>query len=159
MLFLPFPEQKHKANQTVVMPNYVQHARSSLTQLAATGADARRIADRAVSMWSDVDAALSPIIGHRGVTALLRRSLLLTVPTHTALLTAHADVDAPSDFGALRATLERQSSETAIATNDALLQKFVDLLTNLIGESLTERLLRSVPDTPSSDGAVQETSS
>lgn len=141
------------------MPRYVQHAHLSLTQLVADGADPRRIADRAVSMWREVDAALSPIIGQRGVAALFKRSVLLIGPAHPSLVTAHDDVDTLGDFAALRVTLEQQSGANAIATNGALLQKFSDLLINLIGESLTERLLDSVRDNPSSDGAVRETSS
>ena len=110
-------------------------------------------------MWRDVDAALSPIIGQRGVAALFKRSLVLIDPAHISLVTAHDDLDALGDFAALRATLEQQSSANAIATNGALLQKFSDLLINLIGESLAERLLHSVWDNPSSDGAVREKSS
>ncbi len=140
------------------MLSYVQHAHSSLVQLVADGADAGRIADRAVAMWRDVDAALSPIIGQRGVAALFKRSLLLT-GAHTSLVTALDDVDTLSNFAALRATLGQLSSANAIAMNGALLQKFCDLLINLIGESLTERLLQSVQDNPSSDGAVREKSS
>jgi hypothetical protein len=110
-------------------------------------------------MWRDIDAALSPIIGPRGVAALFKRSLLLTGMAHTSLVTAHDDADTLGNFAALRATLEQQSSANAIATNDALLQKFFDLLSNLIGESLTERLFHSVQDNLSSDGAVREKSS
>jgi hypothetical protein len=110
-------------------------------------------------MWRDVDAALSPIIGQRGVAALFKRSVLLIGQAHPSLVTAHQDVDVLGDFAALRITLEQQSSANAIATNDALLRKFSDLLINLIGESLTERLLHSVRDNLSSDGAVRETSS
>jgi hypothetical protein len=110
-------------------------------------------------MWRDVDAALSPIIGQRGVAALFKRSVLLIGQAHPSLVTAYEDVDALGDFAALRVTLEQQSSANAIATNGALLQKFSDLLINLIGESLTERLLHSARDNPSGDGAVRETSS
>jgi hypothetical protein len=153
---MPLREKGRKPR--LFMLSYVQHAHSSLTQLATAGADIQRIADRAVSMWRDLDAALSPIIGQRGVAALFKRSLFLTDPAHIPA-TSHEDEDAFDNFTALRATLEHQSSANAIATNDALLQKFVDLLTNLIGESLTERLLHSARDNPSSDGAVRETSS
>jgi hypothetical protein len=139
------------------MLSYVRHAHSSLAQLAADGADAPRIADSAVAMWRDIDAALSPIIGQRGVAALFKRSLLLIDPAPTSLVTAHDNADTLGDFAALRAALEQQSSANAIATNGALLQKFFDLLINLIGESLTERLLHSARDNPSSD--VREPSS
>jgi hypothetical protein len=141
------------------MLSYVKHAHTSLAQLAADGADAPRIADRAVAIWRDIDAALSPIIGPRGVAALFKRSLLLTGTAHTSLVTAHDGADTLGDFAALRAILEQQSSANAIATNGALLQKFSDLLSNLIGESLTERLFHSVQDNLSSDGAMREKSS
>jgi hypothetical protein len=140
------------------MLSYVQQVHSTLTQLAPDG-DAVRIADKAVAMWRDVDAALSPIIGQRGVAALFKRSLLLTVPALAPLVTAREAVDASSYFDALRGALEQQSCESAIATNGGLLQKFVDLLTSLIGGPLTERLLHSVRDNPSGEGAVKEISS
>jgi hypothetical protein len=141
------------------MESFIEHAHSSLTQLAANGANAQRIADRAVTIWRELDAALSPIVGRRGVAALFKRSLLLTLPSNTSLVAAHQDIDAPDDFDTLRATLAKQSSADLIVTNGALLQRFVDLLATLIGESLTERLLQSVRDNPPRHGAVQEISS
>jgi hypothetical protein len=136
------------------MAGFIEHTHSNLTQLAADGADGQLIADRAVATWRDIDAALSPIIGRRGVAALFKRSVLLAVPRHPSLVAADEDVDAPGDFAALRARLSAQTAENAIAANGALLKTFVDLLTSLIGVSLTERLLQSVLDTPSRHGAV-----
>jgi hypothetical protein len=136
------------------MASFIEHTHSNLTQLAADGADGQRIADRAVATWRDIDTALSPIIGGRGVAALFKRSLLLTEPRHTSLVAANEDVGASGDFAPLRARLSAQTAENAIAANGALLKTFVDLLTNLIGASLTERLLQSVLDTPSRHGAV-----
>lgn len=141
------------------MPRDTQHFQTTLVRLANAGADAGHIANEAVSMWRDVDAALSPIIGQRGVAALFRRSVSLIRPEHAWLAAVQEGAAQPDDdFAALRSTLSQQTSSNAVAANNALLQKFVDLLTNLIGESLTERLLRSVWDNPSSDGAVQEIS-
>jgi hypothetical protein len=141
------------------MPNFAEHTHASLTQLAADGADVLRIADSAVAVWRELDAVLSPIIGRRGVAALFKRSLLLTVPAHPSLIAAHWVVQPEGDFDSLRNSLKQQSVANAIATNGALLRQFVDLLTTLIGESLTERLLQSVLDNPPRDGAVQEPSS
>jgi hypothetical protein len=136
------------------MASFIEQTHLSLTQLAADGADGQRIADRAVATWRDIDAALSPIIGRRGVAALFKRSVLLAVPRQASLVSADENVDAPGDFAALRAALSAQTAADAIATNGALLKTFVDLLTNLIGVSLTERLLQSVLDIPSRHGAV-----
>jgi hypothetical protein len=141
------------------MPSFSEHAHASLTRLAADGADALQIADSVVAVWRELDAALSPIIGGRGVAALFKRSLLLTAPEHTSLVADHWDVQAQGDFDALRASLKQQSVANAIATHGALLQQFIDLLTTLIGKSLTERLLQSVLDNPPRHGAVQELSS
>jgi hypothetical protein len=141
------------------MPSFAEHTHESLTQFATDGADALIIADRALAVWRQLDATLSPIIGRRGVAALFKRSLLLTAPAHTSLVAAHWDVETDGDFESLRASLRQLSVANAIATNGALLQQFVDLLTTLIGESLTERLLQSVIDNPPRHGAVQEPSS
>ena len=136
------------------MPSFAEQTHASLTQLAADGADALQIADSAVAVWRELDGALSPIIGRRGVAALFKRSLLLTVPEHTSLVAAHWEVETLGDFESLRATLKQHSGADAIAINGALLQQFIDLLTTLIGESLTERLLQSVLDNLPIHGAV-----
>src|SRR3954468_18492985 len=136
------------------MLSFAENTRATLSQLAADGADALQIADAAVAAWRELDVSLSLIIGRRGVAALFKRSLLLTAPAHPSLVPAHWDVETLGDFDLLRASLKQQSAANAIATNGALLQKFVELLTSLIGESLTERLLQSVLDNPSRHGAV-----
>ena len=53
----------------------------------------------------------------------------------------------------------RRCRAIAVAANAALLQNFQDLLTSLIGLSLTERLLSPVWDKPSSGQAEQDTAS
>lgn len=141
------------------MPSFTEHAHAGLTRLATGGADAPQIADCAVAVWQDLDAALSPIIGRRGVAALFKRSVLLTSPVHPSLVAPHWDVDTGSDFDLLRTALALQPVADSIATNGALLQQFVELLSTLIGESLTERLLQSVIDNHPRHGAVQEISS
>lgn len=141
------------------MASHLQRFQANLAQLADEGADAQRIAERATAMWRDIDAALSPIIGERGVAALFKRSLLLTAATHPPLGRVLDDADALDNFAALRATLEQQSGATVVATNGALLRSFSDLLVDLIGESLTERLLQTVQNYPSSENPVREESS
>lgn len=140
------------------MSSYVQHAHSTLAQLAADGADGVRIADGIIAIWENFDAALSPIIGKRGFSALFKRSLLLTGATHTSLTRAFTDADTVDSLAALRAMLEKQTSADAIAANGALLQTFLDLLNKLIGESLTERLLQPEQGNPSGDSPAREKS-
>jgi hypothetical protein len=130
----------------------------SLLQLARDGAQAKQIAELAVRKWRTLDNELSPIIGHGGVAALFKRSVSLTRPAHVWLASLHDGADQPHTFDGLESILCQQTGSEAAAAAIALLHKFVELLTRLIGDSLTERLLRSVWDNTSSDGAVQETS-
>lgn len=97
------------------MPSDVENLQSRLVQLAAEGADAARIADEAVSTWRGVDAALSPIIGQRGVAALFKRSLFLIRPAHAWLATVQDGALRPGDFAGLLATLSQQTSSNAVA--------------------------------------------
>jgi hypothetical protein len=140
------------------MHSEARHTQASLVHLAEQGTDAAHIADSAALIWREVDTALSPIIGQRGVAALYKRSLYLTRTAHPCLALVHEGELLPCEFNTLRATLAAQTSASAAAANGALLQTFHDLLSNLIGQSLTERLLRSVWDNPSSGDAVQDTS-
>ncbi|MHB8745950.1 MAG: hypothetical protein ACYC7I_05380 [Gammaproteobacteria bacterium] len=126
------------------MQSEVGRFRSVLEQLVAEGAVAARIADTTVSMWRDIDAVLSPIIGQRGVLALYKRSLYLARANHPGLAAVHESALQAGEFAALQTALLHQTSSNAAAASGALLQTFFDLLTNLFGKSLTERLLRSV---------------
>jgi hypothetical protein len=149
---------RQRTTAGILMQSEARRIQATLAQLAAEGANAGRIADGAVSIWRDIDAALSPIIGQRGVAALFKRSLHLTRADFPALATMHDGEMQPGDFGALRSALSQQTSADAATANGALLQAFCDLLTSLIGGSLAERLLRSVENNLSSGHAVQDTS-
>jgi hypothetical protein len=60
----------------------------------------------------------------------------------------------PTSSLALRNALAQETSANA-AANDALLRIFQDILKNLIGALLAERLLGSISNQPSSGRAVQ----
>jgi hypothetical protein len=131
------------------MLSAVEHLQSSLSKRAAAGWDSGSIASLIVSVWRDIDAALAPIIGHRGVAALFRRTLHLVRHDYPWLTASHESMADPMDFTALHSTLSQRTSANVVAANGALLQKFLEQLASLIGESLTERLLRAVVDTHS----------
>src|SRR5687768_5876591 len=114
------------------------------------GADTRLVADSALSTWRGIEAALSPIIGQRGVAALLGRSLQLTSATHPWL--PQADTVA-----AVHAALLQQTAPDARAAQAALLQTFRDVLSRLIGASLSDRLLQPALEHSSSGDAAQDT--
>lgn len=113
-------------------------------------------ADAVVTLCSEIDAALSPVVGPHGVAALYRRSLFLTGQAYPALEGLHESVETSMDVSALRARLETLPSEQATLVGVALLQTFQELLASLVGSSLTERLLSSLWDRPLSDPPARE---
>ena len=136
------------------MLSAAQHIQSSLSKCASAGWDTVSIITKVVSVWRDIDAALAPIIGHRGVAALLGRSVHLTRADYPWLTAPHESTTERIDLAFLQSTLSQQTSDTVVAINGALLQKFAELLSNLIGVSLTERLLRPVVDVHSTGDAA-----
>jgi hypothetical protein len=121
------------------------------SQIAATWADgagrisnAALVAESMAFTWKRVDVALRPVIGQHGVDALYRRSLHLTVASHSWLMDACQGMDKAADVTSLKAALAQQNCADAVAAGGSLLQTFQQLLASLIGPSLTERLLRPV---------------
>jgi hypothetical protein len=106
-----------------------------------------------------VHAALAPVIGQGGVAALYRRTLHLTRDAYPWLVTASEGATRPGDFISLRAALSQQDAVIAAAAQAAMLQTLRDLLTKLIGSSLTGRLLEAVWTPPSAGNTVQDPSS
>jgi hypothetical protein len=113
------------------------------------GADVRQVADTILAVWHEIDRALAPIVGHRGVVALYHRSLKLAAASHPWLAGAAPGMLAAADLPALKAALVQQTAAQAATGGSALFETFHELLASLVGAGLTERLLRSVW-TPSS---------
>ncbi|HEY0661166.1 MAG TPA: hypothetical protein VGD21_07605 [Lysobacter sp.] len=126
--------------------------------LAHRAETAGQVADTVVSTWQDIDTVLSPIIGQRGVAMLYKRSLYLIGPAHPWLAGMHESVQATVDLEALKSAFAQQNSTNAAAAGGAFLQTFYELLTSLVGPSLTERLLRPVWAPFSSGPPAQDTS-
>jgi len=101
---------------------------------------------------------LSPVIGLRGSTALYERSLHLAQVDFLWLGAASPSAAETGRFEALRFVLVQQTPEQAAAAQDFLLHTFVNLLTDLIGPSLTRRLLQAAWEPPSSGHAAQDKS-
>ncbi len=138
------------------------HGRRTVKTLgadAANGADAGQIADTAVAIWCAIDGALSPVIGSRGSGALFKRSLHLARADYPWLAAAYEGSVQPGEFSALRTALSQQEATAGAAGHDAVLKIFEDLLVDLIGRSLMQRLLQSVWEpSPSAGTAVQDKS-
>lgn len=125
----------------------------------AVGADAEQVADAILAVWAEIDQALNPIIGHRGVAALYNRSLNLTAARYPWLAAGHQGVLAAVDLGALKAALAQRAPAEAAVGGSALLQSFHALLCSLVGASLTDRLLVSVWAQPAGAVPGQDTAS
>ena len=100
-------------------------------------------AEEARQTWAQVLALISPVVGLQGANALYRRSLYLSRDDHACLRelyqrTGAADVDLMQ----LHSALAPLSPAQAAAAQQAFLQRFKDLLAQLIGPGLAERLLQ-----------------
>lgn len=129
---------------------------ASLAHRVGPNADIARIAQALVTTLQDMGAALTPIIGQQGVVALYRRSIHLCASNHPRLAGTYDSVQSTLDLIALKSVLVEQSETDALFFGEVLLTTFYELLTTLIGPSLTARLLRdvwgpSLSDTPSQE--------
>ena len=121
--------------------------------------DAAKIADTLGITYAQIEAALTPVIGSLGVAALCKRSVYLAGQTHPWLLGSHENLQAPMDLAALKSAIAGQDNVEAAAGAALLLQTFNEVLTRLVGASLTERLLSSVWSHLSSSAPAQDSSS
>lgn len=108
------------------------------------GADAGEIAREAERSWNVVITSLSPVLGVRGVASLSQRCILLASGRHP-WLSDIAAIRVESGLGALLAdALSLQTREAAASAATLLLTTLDELLTSLVGASLTGRLLQPV---------------
>ena len=126
---------------------------------ARSGIGEGGIAPCVAAICAEIGAALTPIIGPRGVAALYKRSLFLTAQAHPALSGLQEKVNAEMDLSPLMAALAPLSEAEATLVGGALLIAFYELISSLVGPSLTERLLRSLWDRPLSDPPASEPTS
>jgi hypothetical protein len=133
-----------------------RRAVSPLRSIQAGGSDSQGVAEAAVAVWTAIDGALSPVIGVRGNAALYKRSLHLARAQYPWLAAAYEGAVQPGDYSALRTTLAQQTATDASQAHDALLRIFNDLLADLIGRSLTKRLLQAAWSPNSYGDAVQD---
>ncbi|HWI77762.1 MAG TPA: hypothetical protein VNS31_01090 [Ramlibacter sp.] len=129
---------------------------SSLQHLAADGLDAAKVAAAVASSWREIETALTPVIGRRGVGALFERSLYLARTRYPWLAAVPENIEARKDLAALTAVLQQQESAVAAAGGGAHLEALHELLGSLIGQSLAERLLRSTWSNPLTGSAAQD---
>lgn len=129
---------------------------ATLARRIGNDAGAGRAAACVAVLCEDIGAALTPIVGVRGVAALYRRSLFLTSHEYPVLLDLQVNAQSAMDLSTLTARLTTLSETEATQVGAALLLSFHELLGSLVGASLTERLLRSLWDRPLSDPPTLE---
>lgn len=120
---------------------------------ASFSKDPERILDLIGRSWKVIDQAMRPIIGKGGICALFHRSIEITAEAYPWLAAASIDAQSEVDLDLLQRVLAKQERDHFAGAGDALLLHFYSLLTNLIGLSLTDRLLRPVLD-PLLNGTV-----
>ncbi len=115
-----------------------------LAHRVQANAEAAQIADAIEATWLEIDVALAPIVGQRGLVALYKRSLYLTASAYPWLEGVHEGMQPTMDLVKLKSVFAQQSSADAAAGGCELFRTFHVLLVSMVGPSLTERLLRSV---------------
>lgn len=111
---------------------------------AGNAPDASVVAEATLNIWHQMDACLAPVIGARGVDVLFRRSLHLTSKAFPSFAIAREHEDNAALLASLKARLAGSQRSDALAVSLALMVSFTELLSILIGKSLTQRLLRPV---------------
>ncbi len=104
------------------------------------------ILDLVIVSWKEIDRVLRPIIGKGGIEALFHCSVEITAQAYPWLTAASTDAQSALDPDVLRHVLSKENTSHFAGASDTLLLHFYYLLTNLIGLSLTDRLLRPVLD-------------
>ena len=122
------------------------------------GATAAEIAAVMATLCQEINAALSPIVGGRGVAALHNRSHHLCANSHGWMAGLRDAPTSDAAFETLVALLAQREPGEALSGGEDYLRTFHDLLLSLIGPSLTERLLRTVWPPISSGTPAQDLS-
>jgi hypothetical protein len=129
---------------TPIRDLYREAIRKTLMNRAGNAREASLVAEATLDLSQQMTASLAPVIGTRGVDVLFRRSLHLASRTFPWLVMAGEPGDNVSLSADLQARLAGRAPDVAMEASLGLLVTFTELLSTLIGESLTERLLGQV---------------
>ena len=124
--------------------NYDKRQQLLVELMTSTGA-ARPLQgnEHLLQPWRRLARHLSPLIGESGFCALYGRASRLVQPDHGWLASTPASKSIDGLIMALGGTFGTVNADAARAANGALLNTFTMLLSDLIGEALTIRLLHS----------------
>lgn len=125
-----------------MISNEDHESQAALQRWFATHGTSAEVAGHLVASFEEITSALSPIIGSRGIAALINRSVHLAGLRHP-WLSADSKASLQSvNFVALAQAIGRRDVQDAALGGGDLLHTFHALLSTLIGMSLTETLLR-----------------
>lgn len=99
--------------------------------------------DHLLHPWLRLATHLSPLIGGSGFCALYGRAARLVIPQFGWLTVSQSSNSMDALFVTLAENFAAVDADRADAANAALLTTFIELLSALIGEGLTIRLLDS----------------
>lgn len=128
----------------------------ALTHRVGQDASAEQTGAGLVALCREISEALEPILGPRGVSALYQRSFDRTLAGFPWLAAAAEGLQTSLGVLALRPVLAQQGHEAAAAGAAAFLLAFHELLSSLVGLSLTEQLLQSILKDSSSGASAQD---
>lgn len=131
---------------------------TTFTQRVDSQTDARQVAALLVGICREITAALEPILGREGVSALFERSLHRTTVDYPWLAEGIQALQSGTGLAALQELFAQQDPTQVTSGGLAFLDAFYTLLGSLIGLSLTDQLLRAVGNSPLIDSPAQKTS-
>ena len=111
--------------------------------IAAGGAIDAASSGAWLRLWQPLSIHLSPLIGESGFAALFRRTIRLVSTEHDWLGSTQASSTPGELLAVLGVLFDEVDPAMAREANAALLSIFTKLLSGLIGEALTIRLLEA----------------
>lgn len=101
------------------------------------------VVDAAIKLWEQMATEIISIVGESGFNSLYSRSIFLTQSTFPWVTASTKSPLTDQRFAELKMNFEGQTPAQAIEANRLLLITFTDILASLIGEQLTNTILRS----------------
>ena len=101
------------------------------------------VVDAAIKLWEQMATEIISIVGESGFNSLYSRSIFLTQSTFPWVTASTKSPLTDQRFAELKMNFEGQTPAQAIEANSLLLITFTDILASLIGEQLTNTILRS----------------
>lgn len=102
-----------------------------------------KLVDSAIILWEKLATQVISIVGEEGFCSLYARSVFLAQSTLSWCVVSPQLSQGEYRFAELKINLESQTSAQVIAVNSLLLITFTDILASLIGEQMTNNILRS----------------